>query len=62
MIIGWSLIILDNPCQGFLSQTEGSLHPQEEEQDGDLGGLESGADLDETDVSFNIIGQVLDHP
>jgi hypothetical protein len=30
---------------------------EEEEQDGDLGGLESGADLDETDVSFNIIGQ-----
>jgi len=29
----------------------------EEEQDGDLGGFGSGADLDETDVSFNIIGQ-----
>ena len=48
-----------------LSQNEGSVQPQEDEQDGDLGGVaSSGANLvlDETDVSFNIIGQVLGHP
>ena len=43
----------------ILSQKEGSIDPQEEEQDGDLSGFGSGDDLDETDVSFNLIGQVI---